>query len=268
MKVDPLYSISNNRQFWRIIPAGDKIIIEERDPLLKEVFFSCIELESGKYIFRNYQLSEKFWIGVEAVYNGIIYFHKYAKPDMPGHKEIIAVDLYSLENLWNTGKYSFLFALENKIYAFINLFEGRRYVTLDYRTGEIIDYPDDKVIDINELRAKSYDGEFFSDAFFPQISEKNDDRIRIAAAAAGKDITGRVEFIEFNGHLFLSCHIEESRGILKNLFFVVEITTEKIIFKEVLNERTEKFVPENFFIKGAGLYLIKEKSIFKVYSLM
>ena len=268
MKVTPLYSFSNNRQIWRIVPAGGNIILEERVQLRKEVFFSCINLASGEYIFRDYQPAEKFWIGIESVHNGVIYFHKYAKPDMPGHKEIIAVDLYSQETLWNSDKYSFLYAVENRIYAYHTVFEGRKYVILDPGTGETVKTLEENEVDINELRFKSYDNEFFRDSFFPVLCSIEDPAVRVASAVSDKKIAGRVECIKHRGHYFLSFHFEESRGLLRNLFCIVEITPEKIIFKEVLNQKTEKFIPENFFIKGDRLYLIKEKSELKVYSLM
>jgi hypothetical protein len=114
MKLNHFYSFTNNRQIWRLIPAGEYLIIEERHPANKEVFFSCINPNDGTAIFRNYQTEEKFWIGVEAVHNDVIYFHKFSKPDMPGHKEIIAFDLHTRKILWSTSEYSFLLLLKIK----------------------------------------------------------------------------------------------------------------------------------------------------------
>jgi hypothetical protein len=267
MKPAELYSFTNKRQIWRIIPSGVSLIIEEREPESKQVFFNCINIETGRVIFRNYQTEEKFWIGVEAVYKDVIFFHKFSKPDMPGHKEIIAVDLYTQQTLWNTSEYTFLLALENKIYSYINLFEGRKYFVLDYMTGEVLESLADNQIDINELRYKSYDNEFFKDSFFPELCRIDDPVVSIIFKSTGKPVAGRVECVNYNGYVFTSYHVEENKGVLKNIFNIVEISTEKIIFEEILNRKTQKFIPDNFFIKGDKLFLIKEKSVLKVYSI-
>jgi hypothetical protein len=267
MKPRELYKFSNKRQIWRIIPAGENLIIEERDINTKEVFFNCVNLEKGTIIFRNYQTEEKFWIGVEAVHNDVIYFHKFSKPDMPGHKQIIAVDLNTRKTLWSSSEYSFLLAHENKIYSFINLFEGRKYFILDYRTGEVIDSIRDDEIDVNELRYKSYENEFFKDTLFPELCKPDDELVKIITSHNNKPPAGRIECIRIDNYLLNSYHIEEGKGSFKNLFSIVEIDSEKIIFEEVLNSKTQKLIPENFFVKGNILLMIIEKMVLKVYSL-
>ena len=86
MKLKRKYTFTNNRQIWRIVPAGEgKLVIEERDPMTKEVFFSCIEMNTGKILLDSLQFDEKFWIGIEDIYKDVILFHKYHQPDMPWH---------------------------------------------------------------------------------------------------------------------------------------------------------------------------------------
>jgi hypothetical protein len=49
MKLKKLYKHDNGKQIWRILPTTNKkVVIEERDIKTKEVFFSCLEIESGK----------------------------------------------------------------------------------------------------------------------------------------------------------------------------------------------------------------------------
>jgi hypothetical protein len=266
MKIDHLYSFTNKRDIWRIIPAGNNLVIEERQANTKEVFFSCIDIETGHIIFRDYQTEEKFWIGVEVVHNDVIYFHKFSKPDMPGHKEIIAVDLYTLETLWSTSEYSFLLAYENKIYSYINLFEGRKYFILDYRSGQVLEAISDREIDVNELRYKSFDNDFFQDSLFPELCRADDELTGIIADHNKKPLAGRIECIKKDNYVFNSYHIEEDKGVLRNLFSIVEINSKKVIFEEILNKKLRKFIPETFFIKKDRLFLMVEKSILKVYT--
>ena len=91
-----------------------KLIIEERDIENKEVFFNCIDISTGERIFSDFQLDEKFWVGIEAIDEDVIYFHKFMKPDMPGHQGIIAFDINSESILWENSEYSFLFVVDKK----------------------------------------------------------------------------------------------------------------------------------------------------------
>jgi hypothetical protein len=267
MEIELLYSFTNKRDIWRIIPAGDNLVIEERQANTREVFFSCLNIETGHIIFRDFQTEEKFWIGIEVVHNGIIFFHKFSKPDMPGHKEIIAVDLYTQETLWSTSEYSFLLAYENKIYSYINLFEGKKYFILDYRTGQVLEAVADREININEIRYESQDNEFFRDAYFPELCRTDDEVTAIIGASESKPLAGRIECIRRGDYVFNSYHIEEDKSTLRNIFSIIEISSKKIIFKEILSKKTRKFIPETFFIKKDMLFMIAEKSILKVYSI-
>ncbi|MCZ7614113.1 MAG: DUF4905 domain-containing protein [Ignavibacteriaceae bacterium] len=100
MKLKKKYRFDNKRQIWRIIPTNSgKLIIEERESEQKQVYFHCIELTSGKKILQDFQLDDKFWVGIESVKDDYIYFHKFAKPDMPKHKGIFAFDIKTKKNI-------------------------------------------------------------------------------------------------------------------------------------------------------------------------
>jgi len=65
MKLKKKYKFDNGRQIWRIIPTNSgKLIIEEREPEKKQAYFHCLERESGKKLLSNFQLEDKFWVGI------------------------------------------------------------------------------------------------------------------------------------------------------------------------------------------------------------
>ena len=76
MKLEENYSLTNKRSIWRLIPSGKNLLIEERDEKNKQVYFSCIEINSGRKILNDYQLEEKFWVGVEDFDGETIFFHR------------------------------------------------------------------------------------------------------------------------------------------------------------------------------------------------
>ena len=77
-------------------------------------------------------MEEKYWIGIEKIYQDKIIFHHFAKPDMPEHKKIIVYDILENKILWQNNDYTFLTILEDKVYAFRKKFEGRDVYILDF----------------------------------------------------------------------------------------------------------------------------------------
>ena len=265
MKIKKEYTFTNNRQIWRIIPTQtDKLIVEERDTEKKEAFFNCIEIDSGKKIFKNFQLDEKYWIGIETVYKDIIFFHEFLKPDMPGHKGIIAFNIYSRQILWKTDDYIFLFIYDDKVFCYKLKFEGRNFYTLNFKTGELIKDLGDNAIAVNELRERNISDTPIEDCLFPVPfipSSDEDQRIKnlLQNYKHGTVITGKIEYIRLNDLILLNFHEVINNGKLRNLFKAIDIESEKVIFEEVLNDETQAFVPDSFFVKGNFIFLLKNK---------
>jgi hypothetical protein len=265
MKIKKEYTFTNNRQIWRIIPTQtDKLIIEERDTEKREVFFNCIKINSGKKIFRDLQLNEKYWIGIETVYKGIILFHEFVKPDMPGHKGIIAFDINSHQILWQRDDYIFLFVYDDKVFCYELKFEGRNFYTLNFKTGELIDSLGEDASPINELREKNISDNIAEGCLFPEpfdISSGEDERIKnlLQGCKEERVIMGKIEYLRVNNLILFNFHEVVDNGKLRNLFKAIEIDSGNVIFEEVLNDETKAFVPDSFFLKDNLIFLLKNK---------
>ncbi len=265
MKIKREYTFSNNRQIWRLLPTDSgKIIIEERNVETKEVFFNCLDLNTGKKIFSSLQLEEKFWIGIETIYKDIVYFHKYMKPDMPHHKGIIAYDAITKEILWENNDAVFLFILDNKLFCYRELFEGRDFYILDYRNGKLIDEFKENASEINLLREESiqknnFEGYYFTEYFNPDSETDQSVKVIISNLYDHHKITGKVDFIKLNGLLLLSFHELVETKKYNNIFLAVEIANKKIIFEEKLNSHVNGIVPDSFFVKDNLIFLLKDK---------
>ena len=124
MKLKKIYRFDNRRQIWRIIPTNnDQLIIEEREPEKKQAYFHCLTLKSGKKLLKDFQLDDKFWVGIESVRDDIIFFHKFAKPDMPKHRGIFAYDIKNQNLIWENSELVFQFLLKKKLYVFKEKFQ-------------------------------------------------------------------------------------------------------------------------------------------------
>ena len=273
MKIKKKFTHDNKRPIWRILPTETgKLIIEERGKDNKQVYFNCINIENGKKVFKNFQLEEKFWIGIEAVHNDVIYFHKFVKPDMPHHIGIIAMDVNEKKILWENSKYSFLFIWKEKIYCFQQMFEVRKYFCLDYESGKLIEEFGDDSVKVNEFKKELDSSKPFSNYFFPISYNSN-----ITVAENLKDtfqklrdnftFSGNIEYVQKKNLLLFNFHIVNSDGNLSNRFKVLDLSSGKFIFEETLIKETKTFAPDSFFVKDDFLFLLFGKNRLSVYSI-
>lgn len=274
MKLKKNYKFDNGRQIWRIIPTNSgKLIIEEREPEKKQAYFHCLSIETGKKILNNFQLDDKFWVGIEAVQNDIIFFHKFAKPDMPKHRGIFAYDLGKKEFLWQNPELIFLFLFENKLYAYKDKFEGRNFCSIHAESGKLIEEIGDDYQRINNLRSQSNLEESNEGYLFPERFDADsiDDIYLnefINSLRNNFVISGKIEYILKNNLLMTSFHEVNSKGSFKNLFKAVDLSTGKYILEEVINKETSLFLTDSFFIKNDLLFLLFGKTRLEVYKII
>lgn len=273
MNLKKKYSYSDGNQVWRIKISGtEKLLVETRNTEEKKAFFHCFDLNSGKSIFTNQQMEEKYWLGVEAIYGDVIFFHKFAKPDMPGHKGIFAFDIISQKVLWENEFYSFLFLLDDKIYVYQERFEGKQVFTLDPKNGELIDDLGQNPTNINELKIIA-DGETdYSNYAFPEFfygSSMNQTIDKLINEETNKLLVeGKVEYISKGNFLIFNYHSQSKNKGLINTLIAYNILKRKTVFKEILNTTLNAFAPDSFFLYNNLLVFIKEKTKVFVYELV
>jgi len=273
MKLKKIYRFDNNRQIWRIIPTKDgKLVIEERNPDLKQTYFHCFEIESGKKIFKDFQLDDKFWVGIESIQDDIIYFHKFAKPDMPKHRGIFAFDIWSRNIVWENPELIFQFLFEDKLYAFKEKFEGKYFYAINPLNGEIIEEIGDNHNLIKELKNKSLNEQGNENYLFPEVlrEELLDKRTNDFIKLLRTDyiISGNIEFISNGGLLMISFHEVNSQANFNNIFKAVDLNVGKYILEEVINKETNLYLTDSFFVKDNFLFLLFGKTRLQVYKII
>jgi len=274
MKLKKKYSHNNKRQIFRLIPTDTgKIIIEERDTEKKQAYYNCLHIDSGKKIFKHVQLDEKFWLGIEAIYNDVIFFHKFVKPNLPQHNGIIAFDINSMQILWEDNNHTFLFIKDEKIYGFQQRFEDREFVTMNNLTGEVIDELGTDSNAINLLREDAINSEDFSSYRFPVLFDSNlfgkqGENEILSKLSEEYIITGGIEYVLMDDLLLFNFHSVNPDKTFKNIFRAVDLLTKKNILEVTLNSRTNAFAPDSFFVKDDLLLLLIEKIKLEVYKII
>ncbi|MCW8811531.1 MAG: DUF4905 domain-containing protein [Ignavibacteriaceae bacterium] len=274
MKLKKIYHFDNKRQIWRIIPNDNgQLIIEEREPEKKQAYFHCLTLEAGKKLLKDFQLDDKFWVGIESVRDDIIFFHKFAKPDMPKHRGIFAFDIRSQNIIWENPELIFQFLLKEKLYAFKEKFQGRSYYSINPLNGEIIEEIGENYDLINNLKSESLFEEDSKGQLFPEVFETDsvtDNRAIdfINSLRNRLVISGKIEHILKNDLLSVSFHEVNSKGTFNNLFKAVDLSTGKYILEEVINKETSLYLTDSFFIKNDFLFLLFGKTRLQVYKII
>ncbi len=267
------YSFTNKKNIWRLIPSeSGYLVIEERDLQTREVFFNCLKTIDGEVLFKNFQLDEKYWAGIEGMYKNIIYFHKFRKPDMPDHKGIYAFDILSRKIIWQNDDLIFLLVKDENVFAYQSTFEGRQYFVLDSSTGEIIKDLGTEFEEINKLREDSIQNDFVNSFLFPIAFNPNKADSDVAGIfsklLADKNISGSINWLKLNDYLMFDYHEKNSDGAFNNYFKVFDFSKNKVVLNETLNSKSIKLVFESFFVSDNLLFLLVEKTKLVVYKIM
>jgi hypothetical protein len=273
MKLKKLYTHNNKKQIWRILPTtNEKLVIEEREVKTKEVFFSCLEINSGKKLFNEFQFDEKNWIGIESIYKDIIFFHAYRKPDMPAHKSIIAFNIHSKSVLWQNDDYVFSFINDDKVFCYQQRFESRIFIAFDCLTGNIVDDFGTDAAKLQPLREEA-DGEFEKQNYlFPEYFKRNNAVIEefqkhLQQFLTDNVIKGEISYLRTANLLMYNYHQVSKNNTLNNIFVVFDLSKNKILLKETLDKNLVNLMPESFFVKDNFLFLIIDKTKLFVYQI-
>lgn len=270
MNIKKQYLYDNERQIWRIIPAGNRVIIEERSSENKEVFFNCIDINSGDEIFSDVQLEEKFWVGIEAVEDNFIFFHRFPKPDMPNHKSIITFDINTASVLWQNDEMTYLFYYDGKVVCFKQLFEKRDYFLLNATTGEILSELGDNHEKVNEIREESIEDYYAEGYLFPvefrrELTPETEWEKYLHNYAQKFVIKGNIYYVTVNELLLFNFHEVSEGNKYNNIFVAVDLDSGKVLLKEFLNKNIENLMPDSFFVRDNLLFVLFEKTKFGVY---
>lgn len=249
---------------WRIMFSHNgRVVIEDRNTEEKSATFSCLDSTTGYILWKEKVLGEQWWIGLDGITKDRLYLHGFKKPDMPENKNIIAVDLNSGEILWQNNESTF-FAIQSPfVFGYKDLFERRVFYKINESNGETVEelpsLPEN--IDPNTQYERI-------DFTFPQAIPESE--IELWDIVRNEQEYTAVEHIVI-GKYFLfnvySKHADPSKE-LKNTFYIIDSSTKKKVYSDVLNEFTQYAVPDSFFVDPTKdivhetigtLYYIKER---------
>ena len=251
---------------WRVLPTEAGVFVgEERDLQEKQVSFFCVDRMTGEVLWRGISFDEGWWIGIEAVGSDRVFLHGFLKPDMPEHKKIFALDLFTGRTVWSNDDMRFILATEGSVFASKSTTNGQLTFELDLRTGSVLRSLENEYEVLNHAKSRmqilaSIETEFpvrLGESLFP-----GEPAIALVGRHCRSDtVVGPVEVVEKNDLLFFSYH--ERTGLdggLTNTLKVVDRHDGELLLAETLNQNLQTTVPDSFFLQGTMLYFVKERS--------
>lgn len=272
-KIKPYLTFSQKGNIWRMhFSPADILVCETRDLNAKETYFFSLNYKTKQVFLSNFQLDEKWWISIESVSDGFIYFNRFKTPELPEHLGITAVDAKSGKTMWKNEELTFLFADSSEVYAYKEVFEREIFYKLDSNNGNILEtYEDEKIAD-SLLELKQFNEEkMFTGFIYPEIYIEGNIINPLAEKylmERFKDVKfmGEIEFIDYEGLIIYNFHADAGVNLkditlpnLSNRLEIFDLGQGKFIHEEILNTDVVNYVPDSFFIRDGFLFYIKEK---------
>jgi hypothetical protein len=269
--IKPEWFFSQTGNLWRFIFGGDNIIVgETRDLKERKVYFFTVDIKSGKTLLKDFLFEDgNYWISIEGATSDIVFLHRYEKPELPYHKNIIALDIRTGNKLWENDYYLYLFNTKSKLYAYKQKFESTDIVELNMNDGSVIrKFAEDENTNIHKIR-EANDDLFLEFTDYPVKLENscNENILSITKEETGNNkIKGNIEYIVKNNLLIFNYYVSSgidlndiNRNIYENRFCIYDLNSGEKIFSDILNKKSMYDVPDNFFVKDNFLFYLREK---------
>ena len=271
-QLKPAWNFDAGTLIWRIFFTSNNLIIgETRNQEAKSTGFFCVDIHSGKPLWKNIGFDEPWWIGIEAVYEKWMILHGFVRPDMPEHRGIRVIDIESGKLLWRNDNLSFWFIDNEKLYAHKYLFEKHIGCELDIKTGTIVNEYSDNLDLLQELRQKvlQKESERQQDVIFPEVFDKNETesviRTVVHRITEGKALEGWIEYLSRFGILIISqyqhAQSKSESSLLNNILTVYDLKSEKILYNEIIAQDVKTPSPDSFLVKNDLLFFIKHQTM-------
>jgi len=270
-KLKPGWIFSQNGNLWRFIFGGENLIVgETRDLTKRVVYFFVIDISSGKTYLKNFLFEDgNYWISIEGATSEIVFLHRYDKPELPYHKNIIALDINTGEKLWENEKYLYLFNTTENLYGIKQNFESYEIVELNLKDGSVKSViPPEEHSGIYEIRNSVEDLQHeFSDypVKYESVKDENISSI-ILNETKNIEYKGEIEYLLKENYLIFNYYVpagidlkDLNRKYYENRLRIFDINTGEILYSDILNAKSTYNVPDNFFTKNNYLFYLREK---------
>jgi outer membrane protein assembly factor BamB len=240
------------------------LIGESRNLETKLASFFCLEATTGNVLWNNLLLDEPWWIGVEAVEGDIVFFHRYAQPELPEHKSIEAHDCRTGKLLWVNPDLIFWFVLDDKVYANKNFFEKRVTYCLDAATGTVLG----ECSDVTKEYAEAYKKKQETAVQYPIPMDLIDESDAVSAAVKKRWndqlVINSLETIQVGEYnvvgFYTSEKTDKDTADHSAHLEIIRSNDQHVAYSKILSEHLAIATPDLFFVVKNILYCIDHQT--------
>ena len=251
---------------WRIVPlATGQIIGEVRRREEQRVSFFCLEESTGSPIWADREFDEPWWLGIEAAAHGVVILHTYEKPDLPQHRDVIALDVASGRELWRRPEVTFWFLTAQHVYAYRQRFETRVIQEFSLMTGELARSFDEDSEELHLIRGSAQGSLQTGDILLPLPTPVGDEPAvdqLLARSRMPLEAVSGVESLRLDDYLLVSYYVSETGApretVFQNHFRVLDIRRNKLLHQEVLARSVPAPVPDTFYVREGIVISVKD----------
>lgn len=270
-KIKPEWVFNQHGNLWKFIFGGKDIIAgETRDIENKKLYLFSLQIENGKKMLSNFLFEDgNYWISTEGANSEVLYLNRFEKPELPYHKNIIALDIKTGEKLWENEEYQYFFSTENKLFGMKQKFESTEISEIDTISGKTIKvFSENEYPALLDLKRRSDDDLYNEYNDYPVSINKYppENNIHEIILSETGETDGDTEYLIKDNFLLFNYYKEAkpdlkdiTRKFYTNVFCIFEIDSRKKIYQDVLNRISSYNVPDNFFSRDNHIFYLREK---------
>lgn len=265
--LSPAWSYSAGGVIWSLTTTNTgKLIGEERNLSEKKASFFCIEQNTGKVLWQNKRFGAQWWIGIEAIHNDVLFLHGFAKPDMPGHKGITAIDVLTGNQLWPNDDLRFVGVAGSSVFGCKDTADASSVFELNLRSGAIIRSLEDYRQVIKAERNQTAEAEHDQTRYpvparlLPSVVADE-----LMKHLSNTQIVGDVEAIDLAELVVFSFHVHAKgstpeQPLFNTILQVLRKDTNVIVFGDEPMTNGPVFVPGSFHVSDNMLLYVKNRT--------
>ena len=264
IKVEPAWVYRAKGLVWRVVSAGTSMLVgEDRSPEDKRVTFFGLNRITGEVLWENVSFDEPWWISIEATCGDRVFLHGFARPDMPDHQRILALDLPTGRVAWSKDDMRYVSTAGDSVFTSKDTVTGRLIFELHRQTGETVQTWDNDAAGIRAAQSRAASSPEEGPEFPVPLTDvlSTDQRLGPVQKLSQDDrVVGQIEVILKGNLCMFSYHEKNAAGLLRNILGVVHGGSGERVFSETLSENVQSVVPDSFFLQGGILYFVRERS--------
>lgn len=272
--LEPDWTFQSNGFIWRMLfSASHTVVIENRLKDQKLVNFCHVDLATGNVLWQDFTLEEPWFVGIEAIHQGHIFFHGYFDPNLPEHQGIYCADIQTGTLLWYDKDLTYFYFADDKVLAYKEDKTGRFYFSLNPKTGKVIDDFGQDNTTVEHLRGQFPELEGYDDVHFYEkvlLGHSNFDEL---VAIIGKqfdqlETTHGFDLILHQNYKIVGVYHNDTMLKLCYSMIVLDGKSNEVKLIDRLATELKGQVGDLFFFKKSSLLSMKDRSTLQSHHLI